>query len=337
MRITRGLVVLMAVAACGGGTPKAEDADAASQEDVALPTGPDPCALVSQAEMEALIGPLAEPPYRVDSNREPKVDGEGCFYRARDRRNVTLMVDWEGGEMYFRMLAGTGQAVTDILVGYDPATDTLEGTWDKVGAAFGQFIALKGTTSVQVDPLGSRMELDGAARLASLALGRVGSPLDYSGAKATMARTETPVTARNPCDLLTRAEVEAAMGPLKEAPRPTADRSECEFITTQEFFGEPVTRALKVTWTDGFYAFGQQRLGVTGAKKIMEAQIDADLPTLSESAGGKGEPWDERITLVGGEITVVKADAMLQLVGDGIGGFDEAKALGLLRIAAGRL
>jgi hypothetical protein len=331
------LAVLMAVAACGGGTPKGENVDTASQEDVALPTGPDPCALVSQAEMEALIGPLAEPPFRVDSDRQPKADGEGCFYRARDRRNVVLSVDWEDGEMYFQMLAGIGQAITDILSGYDPATDTLEGNWDKVGSAFGQFIALKGKTSVQVDPLASRIGLEGAARLASIGLGRIGSPLDYSGAKATLARSEDAPQVRNPCALVTRQEAEALMGPLKSDPRPSADSAECDYPTTKEFLGSPVVRTLKVTWVDGFYAFGQERMGIEGGAKVMAAQMGDDLPALSQSAAGEAEPWDERVTLLGGLVTVVRRDVLLQLAGEGTDGFDEAKALAFLRIAAGRL
>lgn len=335
MRMNRWTLGVVLAAACGGGGERAPGEQAV--QDVALPPGPDPCSLVSAAEAETVMGPLAEPPFRVDRNREPAVDGEWCFYRARDRRNVAVLVDWEEGEQQFEMLAGTGQAITDILAGYDPATDTLEGEWDRVGAPMGQFIALKGKTAVWVDPLGARIGLGGAARLTTLALRRVGAPLDYSGARATLARAAEPPRSRNPCELVTRAEVEALMGPLKADPHPSEDGTECEFPTIQELFGSPVTRSLKVTWTDGFYAFGQERQGVAGGTRIMAAQVEADLPTLSREAAGEAEPWDERITLLGGLITVVKADVMLQTAGDGVAGFDEAKALALLRIAAGRL
>jgi len=326
-------------AACGGsgeqGSAADQAADAAASAE--LPPGPDPCSLVSQAEVEALMGPLAEPPFRVDGYRRPKVDGEGCFYRARDRRNVTILVDWEDGEMAFQMLAGTGQAITDVLSGYDPVTDTLEGTWDKVGAPFGQFIVLKGKTSVQVDPLGSRIGLDGAARLASIALRRLESPLGYSGARATLARSEPAPPSRNPCELVNRQEAEALMGPLREDPKPSDDGTECAYITTQEMLGSPVTRTLKVVWTDGFYALGQERTGIAGARKAMETHVDPDIPDLSKESAGEAEPWDERVTLLGGMVTVVRADVALQINGEGFGGFDEPKALAFLRIAAGRL
>ena len=328
-------MLLATLAACDG--PGRSDGEAVTVDEVTIPSGPDPCSLVSASEMEALLGPLAEPPFRVDDDRNPKVEGEGCFYRARDRRNVTLEVDWEDGALSFQMLAGTGQAITDILSGYDPVTDTLDGEWDRVGAPFGRLIALKGTVSVQIDPLGSRIGTGGAARLAALALGRIDAPLEYSGARATLARRETPAPARNPCELVTREEVEALMGPLAGDPRPSADGSECDYPTPHDVFGSQLVRTLTVVWRDGFHAFGQERMAVAGATQIMAAQVDPDLPELSDTTTGASEPWDERITLVGGVVTVVKADVMLQFSGDAIGGFSDARALEMLRIAVRRI
>ncbi|HEX9892558.1 MAG TPA: hypothetical protein VGA78_01485 [Gemmatimonadales bacterium] len=336
MRIgTWPAVMAILAVACGGGAESA--GKDAAPDAAALPSGPDPCSLVSQSDVEALMGPLAEPPYRVDNNRRPAVAGEGCFYRARDRRNVTILVDWEDGELGFQMLAGTGASISDILTGYDATTDTLEGNWDKVGAPFGQFIVLKGKTSIQIDPLGSRIGLDGAARLASIAIGRLGSPLDYSGAKATQARAEDTPRSRNPCELVTRQEVEALMGPLLADPTPAEDGSGCEFRTDKKFLNEPVVRKLEVQWTDGFYTLGQERSATGMAAKAMQMHVDPETPTLSREAVGEAEPWDERMTLMPGLITVVKQDVLLKLPGDGVFGFDEEKALKLLRIAVGRL
>jgi hypothetical protein len=336
MRIACLMLLAAALACCGGcGEKTSENAEAGAAP---LPSGPDPCSLISQAEMEAVTGPLAEPPYRVNSDRRPAPAGEGCFYRARDRRNVTVLVDWEDGELAFRMLAGTGAAITDILTGYDATTDTLEGRWDKVGAAFGQFIVLKGKTSIQIDPLGSRIGLEGAARLASIAIERLSAPLDYSGARATMARSEEPGSTRNPCELVTRQEVETLMGPLLANPAPAADGSGCEFRTDKTFLNEPVVRKLEVQWTDGFYTLGQERSAAGLAVKTMKLHVDQETPdSLSQEALGEGEPWDERMTLMPGIITVVKGDILLKIAGDGVYDFDETRALQLLRIAAGRL
>jgi hypothetical protein len=70
----------------------------------------------------------------------------------------------------------------------------------------------------------------------------------------------------------------------------------------------------------------------------MAVHVDPDIPTLSQESIGESEPWDERITLLGGVIAVVKEDALLRIAtGAGAFGFDEDEALQLLRIAAGRL
>ena len=337
MRISPlSLLASVVLAGCAGSNDGGTPADSAAAAAAAV-TGPDPCTLVSQDEMEELIGPLAEPPYRVDADRRPRVDGEGCFYRARDRRNVTLLVDFVDGPLSFSMLAGTGKSVTDVLMGYDAATDTLEGKWDQIGAAFGQLIVLKDSVSVQVDPFGSRIGLPGAVRVAALAVGRIGRPLDYNGARATVAHREPEATPRNPCDLVTRAEVEALMGALESDPKPTADGTGCEFATKLEFFGSKVSRTLEVTWTDGFHLLGQEASAMGGAAKIMANQMDADLPRIGQDTVGEAEPWDQRVTLVGGVIHIVKGDVGLRIAGDGVGGFDEARALALLRLAARRL
>ena len=61
MRIARWTLGLAAAMACGGGGGEKAGEDAEARMDQ-VPSGPDPCSLISQAEMEALMGPLAEPP-----------------------------------------------------------------------------------------------------------------------------------------------------------------------------------------------------------------------------------------------------------------------------------
>jgi len=65
--------------------------------------------------------------------------------------------------------------------------------------------------------------------------------------------------------------------------------------------------------------------------------MGTDIPSLGENAAGEKEPWDERITLLGGVVTVVRRDVLLGIAGNGVNGFDEAKALKLLRVAAQRI
>jgi hypothetical protein len=319
-----------------GGSPSTLAKDSTTDGGPMVMDANDPCRLVSQAEMERFIGPLLEAPYRTDSRR-PSPEGEGCLYRAKDYRSATLEVDREGGALAFRMLAGTGGKVEEALAGADMSTDTLEANWDKVGRAFGQLIALKGASSVQIDPIGSRLDLPAQVEIVRIALGRLDKPLAYDGARAARTRKDVGVAPRDPCSLVTRAEVEAAMGRLRAAPHASEDGRECVFPVDAVFLGTPVERSLQVQWADGFYALGQERQAMGLASKSMAGVMGADLPSLGENAAREKEPWDERITLLGGVITVIKRDVLLKLAADGMGGFDEAKALALLRAAAARI
>lgn len=316
----------------GGGQPASSEA--AAQTASADPD--DACTLVSQSEMERFIGPLLEAPYRV-RNRRPNPTGDGCLYRARDYRNVTIVLDRESGELSFRMLAGVGGQIEDVLGGADMSADTLEVDWDKVGRAFGQLIALKGPVSVHIDPLGSRLDLAAQAKIMSIAIGRLDAPLKYDGGRATSRRKDVAMAPRDPCSLVTKAEAESLMGELRADPHPSDEGDACVFPLAGEFFGTPADRSLEVQWSDGFYALGQDRQAMGGAAKAMATVMGPDIPALGENAAGEKEPWDERITLMGGMITVIKHDVLLKIPADGMGGFNEDKALALLRIAANRI
>ena len=116
-------LLLGGLLACGGGGSKGEDAKGA--EGTASAGGPDPCTLVSESEMAAILGPLGERPYRIDSDRRTDPAGSDCMYRARDGHNIALSVDWEDGELLMRMsgaTAGGQSAAYRILrssTGYD--------------------------------------------------------------------------------------------------------------------------------------------------------------------------------------------------------------------------
>lgn len=315
-----------------GGTPQAKVADYSTS----TPDPKDACTLVSQAEMEHFLGPLLEPPYRTE-NRKSSPTGSECFYRARDFRNVTLELDRENGEMGFRMLAGTGGKVEDMVSGADHSPEALQGNWDKIGRAFGQLIALKGPASVRVDPLGSRLDVPAQIEIVKIAISRLPKPLGYDGGKAATSRTDPGVKPRDPCSLVTRAEAEALMGRLRADPHPSEDGAECVFPVDATLMGYPVDLSLTVHWADGFYELGQARTSMGMAGKAMARQMGPDMPAVGENAAGEKEPWDERITLMGGVVTVVRRDVLLGIPANPVAGFDAAKALTLLRTAAKRI
>ena len=127
------------------------------------------------------------------------------------------------------------------------------------------------------------------------------------------------------------------MGNLREPPHASEDGTECVFPLAAAFAGTSVDRSLRVQWSDGFYSFGEERQATGMAAKAMAKAMGPDIPAIAESSATAREPWDERITLLGGMIMVVKRDVLLKIAADGVGGFDEAKAMTLLRSALGRI
>jgi hypothetical protein len=336
-----GLLVAGLYAGCGGAGEAERGGEEAHVEqaggDVSASDPDDPCALVTQPEMERFIGPLLEPPYRTNDRRANPA-GTGCLYRAQDYRNVTIELDREYGELGFRMMVGMGGQVEEALVGArsSPAVSP-DGDWDRLGRAFGQLLALKGPASIQIDPLGSRLDLDAQIEILRIALARLSQPLAYDGAGAARRHRDVGVEPRDPCSLVSRAEAEALMGRLRAEPHPSEDGDACMFPMDLQFLGTPVDRALEVQWSDGFYAFGQERLALGMAAGSMARAMGPDLPAVGEHVAHQQEPWDERITLLGGVITVIRRDVLLRIAADGMAGFDEDRALALLRTAVGRI
>jgi hypothetical protein len=335
--ILGGVVVALGLGS-GGCSRRSEPARAASGESAAgaaASRGDDPCALVSQAEVETLLGPLAEPPYRV-RDRHPDPAGDACMYRAGDLRNVTLFVAWKDGERYFRLFQGLGGAVERRLGGRDAAGDSTAGPWDRAATPFGQLIVLAGSVAVHIDALGSRLDLRAREQIARFAIPRLNAPLAYDGAGAAR-RVPAANTHRDPCALITRAEVESLMGPLQAEPKASADGDECRFALAQTMMGRPVERALQVQWTDGWYALGQEGEAMGRARKAMRQAMGAAPTGIATTGGAPGEPWDEAATLAGGVMAVVKHDVLLKIPADGMYGFTRERASQLLRLAARRL
>jgi hypothetical protein len=99
------------------------------------PQGPDPCALLTRAEAEAVLGPLTVPPYR-SAGDSPLWDanGESCsYFTVNGHRALTIRPTLSQGQMTFRMAAGMGAAAANVTgVDGGMAADTLEGPWDDV-------------------------------------------------------------------------------------------------------------------------------------------------------------------------------------------------------------
>jgi hypothetical protein len=134
----------------------------------------DACALLTRAEVERVLGPLAIPPYRSrDFTALADPGGNGCSYYTGHHRVLSIQPTWSQGKTIFRLVGGLGQLVNSTLQ-TGSATDTLEGTWDQVGSpAPGLLYFLKGDRMLAMSYGVSTADLPGALRLASKAVARL--------------------------------------------------------------------------------------------------------------------------------------------------------------------
>jgi len=219
----------------------------------------DPCTLVSQAEAERYLGPLAHAPYRVNEQGEPVPSGNKCKFIAANGRYITVDVSWQAGKTSFNMIALGAQASGHVFTEQNGKTDTLEGTWDDARWVVpGSFFAVKGDVLVITDVSASRAGLAGAADLSSKALGRVAHPLAYDGAKA-IAGAPKPRATGDACALLTAAEIGAIAGAVQGAPAPkgTGKQTSCTYQVHAS--SGTIALTLDVQWNEGFAQFAGQK------------------------------------------------------------------------------
>jgi hypothetical protein len=300
----------------------------------------DPCALLARAEAEQVLGPLRHDPYRVNRDGGPAADGTACRFETTSGRHLVMDVSFDGAQIGMRVI-GLGAQLASPVFGSDSARiAALQGTWEEVRLLPGHLMARKGDAMVDLDYEGSGADLGSAARLASQALQRLGSPLPYDGSAAARTAPGAMVTPRDPCTLVTRAEAEAIIGALASDPVSDSDQTACSYtLAARRGLGGQVVQ-LTVQWRDGFAALAgardaaalvQQRMGIaipldsqadSGFKQamqpiqgLMRAQgigvqmSDTGLVSDSAIAG----PWDEASLIAGVTFNAVKHDVMLSL------------------------
>jgi hypothetical protein len=142
-----------------------------------LPPSPDPCVLVTAREAEAVLGKLVVPPYRSDDGTPLAIEnGNSCSYLTAGHHALVLKPTWEyGGTAYEATRMGTIlEKIAPAL--HNDAADTLDnGPWEEAGAnsATGELYFLKGDRFLELGYLTSSTDMNGAVRLASIALGRL--------------------------------------------------------------------------------------------------------------------------------------------------------------------
>jgi len=257
-RLTLAICAVAAIAGCSKASNSRPDAPgAADNAATSSPADPhDPCILVTQAEAEHWLGPLAHPPFRADDPGDPTPDGKQCKYLGADGRYILLEVDWTNGKLGMKLMAMAGGLVGQVFTDDAGKTDTLEGTWDDarwMGPSM--FYANKEDVMVTANVGAAKGGIAAAANLSSKALARVGHPLAYDGAKAA-ANAPRPRENGDACALLTAADIEAIVGTLDGAPVPSGHGPETGCLYHVRLKGGGTTDLkLDVSWRHGFEHF----------------------------------------------------------------------------------
>ena len=140
---------------------------------IQLGTVGDPCSLLTKAEVEAVLGPLAAEPYRSSSNWPPLAHGKGfaCAYFTPGHHVFVVSPTWSGGGDIFKIEKGIGGLV-GIVVPKEEMT-VMKGPWDaaQVGMT-GALQFLKGEKLLEVHYRTSRATRGDAIKLAATAMKR---------------------------------------------------------------------------------------------------------------------------------------------------------------------
>ena len=147
-------------------------------QSVHMPATPDPCALLTRADAEAVLGPLVVDPYRVGET-EPFVESNGrsCGYQTRNHRVLVVTPHWTDGKGELALVRGVGGLVSAVAPDAEgEAADTLEGPWDEVAVELdGSLAFLTGDRLLRISYITSPVDAQGAIRLARTALPRLAS------------------------------------------------------------------------------------------------------------------------------------------------------------------
>ncbi len=334
-----------------------------------IATTHDPCTLLAAAEAEPYVGPLAVPPYRT-SDGAADARGDQCLYRGRDGREITVRPMWHGGRAVGQVLQGVPAALGGVLSKADPGFDTLvhrvmqpgpAGPWDQTTwIPGGSLFASKGDAQVSIDMSGASGQKEDALALARIIMPRFVRPLAYDGAKAVALAPRPKAHPAAACDLVPRAEVEAAIGPLAAAPSSESPPTLCMYrVTAAE--GDR-TYPVEFTWQGGQKSYRMLTHDMATVAGILGTPASTPLDTMHPSAGMGAAisglmkmvtgsagaaategvrtdtaltgPWDHAALLHGTLLMAVKGDV---LVGINLAAADYEKAKALLGVICAQL
>jgi hypothetical protein len=190
----------------------------------------DPCDWLTKEEVAGILGPLAGEPYRVLTAESVRAsdDGEACAYPVTGRNGVAdiaLQVDLEGApelEGGEAMMAGVvARELSEDEHGEAQLPSTRTAEWDAVGWYAGERLHRAGHLAIRIGDRGSVAKEESLDRIANLLRTKIADKPFADPGPAQFFESNSS----NPCDLLTRAEAEAVLGPLTIAPYRSAKSS----------------------------------------------------------------------------------------------------------------
>jgi hypothetical protein len=342
----RGAAFLLcaALVSCGGKPPSGAASVSASgsdrppmaQSDTDEFHHDDPCSLLDPKEVEAVFGgPLGTAPYR-GSNNDPMVDGSDCVYLSANFQQITLSVDFDGGQQAYHVSDFIGNVVKGagivnektkkVMVSEDGSE--IAGEWDEAKLTPFNccvFNALRANQMISIDFTGSSATLKQAAGLVDAAFKRMDKPLSLDGGANVAAATaflKTRPARRDPCSVLSQAEAESILGTLIAPPVANADS--CSYERPPD--GIRQIYELRYKWRGGNYDFrtnlqaakmggvamGTMEFQSTTQQRVPNAPAATGKDSSAASAGAPGGAGFHTVTTA---TTVSVDDASRQLTG----------------------
>ena len=135
-----------------------------------------PCSLLTRAEAETVLGPLAVEPYRASSEWPSLAlgTGHGCAFYTAGHHVFSIVPEWTDGEQTFKLAKGIGGLVSTVL---PQEMVVFKGPWDKahINVGTGALMFLKGDRLLEVHYRTSSTDRKGALKLAAQAMRRMTS------------------------------------------------------------------------------------------------------------------------------------------------------------------
>ena len=310
------LLPLVGLSACGDPKPAATAPAAGADKSAAVeaPAAPtrNPCALLTAAEVEVVLGPLASPPFR-SNNGAPDANGGICSYETSVFRAIELSVKWSDNGHTFKIwdMAHGGLEPEGALkqLVKTPEGTTLTGAWDDARVmTCCKFAALHGAQLVTINFGSSRVTVEQAAKLADAAVQRLDKPLSVdatAGSKAAQEHADLRPKSRSVCELVTRAEAETMIGAPMSA-EPVGNTNACTYKWVQPD-GLKQQMKLSVSWRGGF---GEMRFAQTAMGDALSFLKSEGLDTAEEKQSG-GTLDEDATNIVG--VMAVRKDVMLSV------------------------